>query len=393
MPTSIGARIQEARKAVRLSQTAVGKELGTTRQTISAYERGTRQPSAEELPRLANLFRRPPSWFFADGFQGQPLQKTTRRFLGRADLNHELEGFDATELADFEETLQSHADWEPDLEYQAPREGLSFPRLAADAFSRYGLERVRPPVDIYGMILKARIYLRFTNLDGLSGAYFPHDVVGEGSAAGIVVNSSQPFDRQRFNAAHEFAHFILRHHIAAPHTSKMGRRYSGDELDADRLAAELLMPTALVQKAWEQPKSAELVARVASLAAMFAVSIHALIVKLSQLGLISSNQQKMLLDLPAADIKQEAKGAVGELRIDFELLEEHAPLPPGWQLDPDPDWTRAFQEFVCIECLRANPAHQGACSSGEIYELAALWLARKYPLYKVESAPRLRRVK
>lgn len=66
----------------------------------------------------------------------------------------------------------------------------------------------------------------------------------------IVVNPTQPFERQRFSIAHELAHFVL-------HKSKLdelGRLNRDDSLNkmqedkADELAAEILMPTQLLEK-------------------------------------------------------------------------------------------------------------------------------------------------
>src|SRR4051812_41182345 len=53
----LGRCLQEARKRVRLSQTAVATQLKVTRQVVSAYESGKRSVTTEELQLLCNLFR------------------------------------------------------------------------------------------------------------------------------------------------------------------------------------------------------------------------------------------------------------------------------------------------------------------------------------------------
>src|SRR5262245_45722761 len=45
------------REAAGLTQEAVGRQVGVTRQTIAAWERGDRSPSVEQLARLALAFR------------------------------------------------------------------------------------------------------------------------------------------------------------------------------------------------------------------------------------------------------------------------------------------------------------------------------------------------
>lgn len=68
----------------------------------------------------------------------------------------------------------------------------------------------------------------------------------------IIVNPAQPFERQRFSIAHELAHFVL--HKDTLDTLGSLNRAPGDiinkrqEQKADELAAEILMPTSLVEK-------------------------------------------------------------------------------------------------------------------------------------------------
>jgi len=47
-------RIANARKALHLSQTELGRRIGVTKQTISNYETGTREPDFETLDALTN---------------------------------------------------------------------------------------------------------------------------------------------------------------------------------------------------------------------------------------------------------------------------------------------------------------------------------------------------
>lgn len=49
-------RLKNARKALKLSQDFVAKQLGMTRTTIVAIEGGTRKVSAEELDKFSKLY-------------------------------------------------------------------------------------------------------------------------------------------------------------------------------------------------------------------------------------------------------------------------------------------------------------------------------------------------
>jgi Zn-dependent peptidase ImmA (M78 family) len=111
------------------------------------------------------------------------------------------------------------------------------------------------PVDVVGLAqsLGVKVYesagapLR----DGDSGMILRNAVVGGPSGYCIVVRATDAFVRKRFTVAHEVAHFIL-------HREKIGESLSDDalyrsglttmqEVEANRLAAEILMPRNLVQ--------------------------------------------------------------------------------------------------------------------------------------------------
>lgn len=49
-------RLKEIRKAKRISQVKLGMDLSMSQNTISRYETGKREPSIEELKRIADYF-------------------------------------------------------------------------------------------------------------------------------------------------------------------------------------------------------------------------------------------------------------------------------------------------------------------------------------------------
>lgn len=68
----------------------------------------------------------------------------------------------------------------------------------------------------------------------------------------IIVNPDQPFERQRFSIAHELAHFVL-HRDLIDRFGSLNRDpddiiNKAQEQKADELAAEVLMPTLLLEK-------------------------------------------------------------------------------------------------------------------------------------------------
>jgi putative zinc finger/helix-turn-helix YgiT family protein len=98
----------------------------------------------------------------------------------------------------------------------------------------------------------------------------------------IFVNSREVTYRQRYTIAHEIAHLALHRDLIGDGLAEgMNRSPLGDarEREAEKQAAEILMPTELVRKAFVQENS------VFTLAQMFDVSKQAMEIRLSQLGL------------------------------------------------------------------------------------------------------------
>ena len=72
----------------------------------------------------------------------------------------------------------------------------------------------------------------------------------------ILVNPTQPLERQRFSIAHELAHFVL-HKDTLDKKGKLNRdpedfMTKTEEDKADKLAAEILMPIPILQKYTEE---------------------------------------------------------------------------------------------------------------------------------------------
>ena len=59
----LGKRIKNAREEARMSQLQVGVSLGVTDKTISGYESGRIAPPVDKLMTLADLFKKPITYF------------------------------------------------------------------------------------------------------------------------------------------------------------------------------------------------------------------------------------------------------------------------------------------------------------------------------------------
>jgi Zn-dependent peptidase ImmA (M78 family) len=111
--------------------------------------------------------------------------------------------------------------------------------------------------------------------DGLNGALIR-------SAKTVFVNAALARPRMRFAAAHELGHYVLGHegNFFCPFNS-----YAAVEREANRFAASLLMPTAVVKTLWLKLGSLTPAAKMSALADRLAVSRQALGYRLQAVGI------------------------------------------------------------------------------------------------------------
>lgn len=112
----------------------------------------------------------------------------------------------------------------------------------------------------------------------------------------ILINNTKPETRQHFSLAHELGHYFLHKDILNQGESFIdgdawldgptimyrmdGVPKTQYELEANTYAASLIMPAELVRRAWEVTKSVQECAKI------FKVSVIAMSVRLTKLGLV-----------------------------------------------------------------------------------------------------------
>lgn len=109
------------------------------------------------------------------------------------------------------------------------------------------IESLGGNVDVFGAIHAVGLPLLFRPLQGLLGAYL------NDPAPGALVTTQRPMSIQRFTAAHELGHFLLRHQPSLDDESILRRlptsaQPTGDfqEVEADAFAAMFMMPRWLI---------------------------------------------------------------------------------------------------------------------------------------------------
>ncbi len=145
-----------------------------------------------------------------------------------------------------------------------------------------------PPVDIVGAIRALGILYREEPMRPDQSGYFQN----RGSFYVIGVNSNESEQRKRFTAAHELGHYIL-HRDLLREGQHFDRLFSGKdgnnrpygpispyhEVQANKFAADILMPADLVKTAYRRSGDLNETAR------QFAVSPSAMKIRLGNLGI------------------------------------------------------------------------------------------------------------
>lgn len=146
----------------------------------------------------------------------------------------------------------------------------------------------KAPVDLEAIF--SELGVQFSKLwmdDGASGS-----ITRSGDSFAVAVNAMESDTRQRFTAAHELAHYLLHRDLMRDgHKMHRDMLYGGEqtgdvifnrgrEVEANRLAAQIVMPKKLVEQ-----KHAE-TADAGVLAAQFGVSKAAMEIRLKTLGLV-----------------------------------------------------------------------------------------------------------
>jgi hypothetical protein len=119
-------------------------------------------------------------------------------------------------------------------------------RRALSARTTFGFA-LDSPCDIYELISKYGLALRFTNISSLDGLY-----LNDGQLGSINVSTLRPAGHQRFTAAHELGHFLFGHGAHLDEKIEDMESDSTEEAIADTFARHLLMPKRAVLRGFRE---------------------------------------------------------------------------------------------------------------------------------------------
>lgn len=130
-------------------------------------------------------------------------------------------------------------------------------RLHRELGTRAAIEQAGGNVDVFGTIFSIDLPLLLRPLEGLLGAYLNEP------SPGVLVTTRRPMSIQRFTAAHELGHYILKHDPSLDDESILRRMPMPEpvaenfqETEADAFAVSFMMPRWLIgwhcqQQGWQ----------------------------------------------------------------------------------------------------------------------------------------------
>ena len=247
---TLANRLRQAREGVGITQDQVAASVGVTRTALVQIENGARSVSSLELARLAVLYRREMSDFFADELP-QPeadssfvLHRLADALGDDPDIKREVQrcfdicrdGVELEEILDLPRRVGP-----PSYQLPLPRGVMDAvyqgQRVAMQERARLGLGD-GPIPDMSDLLNNVGVWASGVRLpDSMSGLFLCDSRFG----LAILVNYEHPRARKRFSYAHEYAHALLDRDLQA---NVSNRSNAGEmrEKRANAFAAAFLMP-------------------------------------------------------------------------------------------------------------------------------------------------------
>lgn len=295
-PRLLGSRIAEARKARGKTQEEVANELGCSRPTYIAMEKGDRPLKPQEIIQLANFLGRRVHELVRPGEPVVELQPHLRavaekmREADRGDLQVGIEELQqlAIDYRELERLMNAP------LRMNYPPEVALMPRIDAVQLAesvaiqerrRLGLGD-QPVINLRGL-LEWEIGLRIFYWplpSAIAGMYaFTPDLGGC-----ILINRKHPAVRRRVSMLHEYGHLIVdRYKPGIDYLAYSGRKPANERF-AETFALSFLMPASSVQQRFNEIVTSTgdfQVADLCRLSHFYFVSVEAMCLRLEQLGL------------------------------------------------------------------------------------------------------------
>lgn len=305
-PQLLGKRLALARKRRGLTQDAVAQELGLSRPTFIAIEKGQRVPSNEELIKLARIYGRSLHELVRPDMPAVELQPHLRALISTkpeeaAEVETALDELEqlASDYRGLERMMKAPLLTNYPPEIPIPTRG-NIEEWAEDAAirerSRLGLgdQPVRALRDLLEAEVGVRIFY-WALPSTISGLY----AYSAESGPCVLVNRKHPPERRRATIAHEYGHFLTERYKPGVNYLNGPARKPASERFVEAFGMAFLMPrTGVRRHVAETIRSSGdfQVADLCRVAQFFFVSVQAMALRLEQLKLISEGSYEYLLE-------------------------------------------------------------------------------------------------
>lgn len=286
-----GERVKQAREFRGLSQTELARRVGVTQPFIAQIEAGVSQPSEETVDLLAQTTGFPNAFFRQGPPMDFPLGSLLYRSRKGSKASERQRAYQhARVLFEFAHGLLCQVeseDWKlllPRLDAD-PSHPIDPARAAQVTRTALSLPPDTPVDDLireveWSGVLVFAIPIELQGIDAFSlwaGPDIRRPV--------MVLSGTTSGDRLRFSMAHELGHLVM-------HQPPQGS-LSEIEREADRFAAELLMPASSMRQEMTNPVT---LTTLAQLKVKWKVSIQALARRAYDLNIISERQYHYLFE-------------------------------------------------------------------------------------------------
>jgi Zn-dependent peptidase ImmA (M78 family)/transcriptional regulator with XRE-family HTH domain len=298
-----GLRLKAARIAAQVTQDEAATAIGVVRTTIVAIEQGSRRVQAEELAKLADLYKVSVRELLGHDEKIQvEFVPQFRRDLRKSEEARKTPDFTSVHLLErlavnyleLERMVGKPLTTNYPSEYPLAKGGgeEQAEEIAMAERSRLGVGL--GPIGDLLTLLECQVGIRlFTRaIPGDVSGVFAYD---EKAGACILINAVHTAGRQTWSGAHDYFHFLTaRHKPEVLHGPGHGK--SPSERMADHFAGSFLMPAVSVRQQFDSCASVGKFTPTSLfyLAHMFHVSIEAMSKRLEQLRLIRTGTWESL---------------------------------------------------------------------------------------------------
>lgn len=285
-PTTLGARIADARARAGITQVQLAAEVSVDRSALAKIEGGTRRVSAFELARIADAVGERIEWFLADppaplvshrnlkepGAPSPTIERITRNveFVAAQDSRFGLADFSALTRPETLEDIES---------------------AALTVRSSVGVRGDVPLLDLPARMAELGLLAFVLDL-GADTADAASILLSTGGVA--IVNGALRVGRRRLALAHELGHLVFADAYSVDWRVAEYDDAGAWETRLDRFARVLLLPATGLREAWSRERAAEASVRTAAVktASAYRVDMSSLAQRLLELRVVDATDAR-----------------------------------------------------------------------------------------------------